>query len=74
MSRMIGDVKVYERASEALISLSVDIDAAITQLLDSTQYENWLLGGSCSDICRIDKNTELIRIEFIAKRWWPLKP
>lgn len=43
-------------------------------LLDTSLYDKWLLGSSCTEITRINTMTDLIKMNFNHKRYWPLRP
>jgi len=60
----MGEIKIYEHLNEtrATIFSCCKQDYLIDLLLKTDTYENWLLGGVCLDVSRIDLTTDLIQL------------
>lgn len=57
-------MKIYERGTEAraTVNLNVDNEVIASLLLDTSKYEEWLLGGKCHDVTRLDDVTDIVCI------------
>ena len=64
----VNGVKVYERGDElrGTFRINTDVAFAISVLIDTESYHNWLLGYPCHDITRFDTVTDLVDFSFQA--------